>query len=157
MLLRSGIIFEVRGFVLSIRQSDREIKSFQLLLLLSQEQFLGICFFSISSCIILESGLMFGNKREVGILSEIFVNTFFMRQKYLLSLVLVLLWLTLVVCFYMFLSATGRTFETFFFEIYNFIQKSGVWGVAFFVILYCIRPLFFIIATPFDLLSGLIF
>ena len=80
-----------------------------------------------------------------------------MRQKHLLSLVLVLLWLTLVVCFYMFLSATGRTFETFFFEIYNFIQKSGGWWVAFFVILYCIRPLFFIIATPFDVLSGLIF
>lgn len=80
-----------------------------------------------------------------------------MRHKHLLSLVLVLLWLTLVVCFYMFLSATDRTFETFFFEIYNFIQKSGWWGIWIFVILYCIRPLFFIIASPFDLLSGLIF
>ena len=32
-----------------------------------------------------------------------------------------------------------------------------MWGILIFVVLYCIRPLFFIIATPFDLLSGLIF
>lgn len=80
-----------------------------------------------------------------------------MRHKYLLSLVLFLLWLTLVVCFYMFLSATDRTFERFFFEIYNFIQSIGWWGWLIFVLIYCIRPLFFIIASPFDLLSGLIF
>ena len=80
-----------------------------------------------------------------------------MKHKYILPLSLLLLWLTLIICFYLFVNTSIYSFEEMIFWIYNFIQQSWTIWVIFFLIIYIIRPLFFIIASPFDMLSWAIF
>ena len=80
-----------------------------------------------------------------------------MQKKYILPFSILFLWITLFLCFYISIRMSSLSFEEIFFWIIQYIQNNKLLGIAIFIAMYILRPLFFIIAAPFDILSGAIF
>ena len=78
-------------------------------------------------------------------------------KKISLSFFLFFLWATLVVGFFLVLGFLWLTLEEFTFQIYSYIRVHIFLGAFLFVILYVLRPLVFIPATPFNLLAWVLF
>lgn len=80
-----------------------------------------------------------------------------MRYKNILPFILLLLWIILLVCFYIIVQKFDITIEEWFFIAYSFLKSEWFYGMLFFILLYVIRPLLFIIASPFVVLCGFIY
>ncbi len=59
--------------------------------------------------------------------------------------------------FYYYLSHTWQTLESVIFEVYKYIRENMYIWILIFIIIYTIRPLVFIPATPFNLFAGVVF
>lgn len=73
------------------------------------------------------------------------------------SYLALVLWGVLLIYVIYFYMSYDISFEDMIFWAKNFVLENPLQGILFFILLYCIRPLFFIIATPFDLFSGMVF
>lgn len=80
-----------------------------------------------------------------------------MTQNKIFALGLFGLWFTLLVCFYIIISYYNISIEEGFFTLYHLLRSDGFYGPMLFILLYTLRPLFFIIASPFSILCGFVY
>jgi len=78
-------------------------------------------------------------------------------REHLLPLILFAIWFVLIIVFYkVFFSLHLSVEETIFIPV-SYMQEYMFLGVLLYILVYMIRPLFFIIATPFDIFIGFVF
>ena len=80
----------------------------------------------------------------------------FKKQK-ILKLCVIFSWILLLCLGGYFYFTHNISIESMIFWAKNYIIENPVSGVILFIVLYVIRPLFFMIASPFDIFSGMVF
>lgn len=80
-----------------------------------------------------------------------------MKHTNIFSYIAIFLWLLLLIFAAYFYVSHDISLEIAIFGAKAYVLENPFKGILFFLILYCIRPLFFIIATPFDIFSGMVF
>lgn len=73
------------------------------------------------------------------------------------SLILTSIWAIVALSFFIILKNLWLSLEDFTFQVYDYIRTHMFFWVFLFMIIYTLRPLFFIPATPFNLFAGVIF
>lgn len=74
-----------------------------------------------------------------------------------ISLLISLLWLIGVFFGFTYFFSLGISFEEGIFWMQSYIRSNLMMWICIFMLIYIVRPLFFIPATPFDLFSGMVF
>jgi len=78
-------------------------------------------------------------------------------REHLLPLSLFMLWFILLVWFYNIFFRLHISFEELMFLPVTFLKEHIFLGICLYVLVYIVRPLFFIIATPLDIFIGFVF
>lgn len=80
-----------------------------------------------------------------------------MEDKKIFSYIAIFLWLLLLALGVYLYVLYDISLEQLIFWAKNYVLAHPFTGIVLFIFLYSIRPLFFIIATPFDIFSGMVF
>lgn len=78
-------------------------------------------------------------------------------REHIFPLSLFTLWFLLLVLFYKIFFSLHISFEELMFLPVTFLKENYFLGIFLYILIYMIRPLFFIIATPFDIFIGFVF
>lgn len=68
-----------------------------------------------------------------------------------------LMWLLVILCFYIYLRSEWLSLEEFIFQQYNYMREYMLLWAVLFIIIFTIRPLVFIPASPLDLFAWAVF
>lgn len=74
-----------------------------------------------------------------------------------ISILVSLLWLLLISFGLWYFFSNNLSFESIIFSFKSFIENNILLGIAIFMWVYIVRPLFFIPASPFDIFAGMVF
>ena len=77
--------------------------------------------------------------------------------KYKLPIFVSLIWLWVIIAFYMYLQIQWLSLEELIFTQYNYMREYMIIGALLFIIIFTIRPLVFIPASPLDLFAWAVF
>lgn len=80
-----------------------------------------------------------------------------MKHTKIFSYIAIFLWILLLIFSAYFYFTHNISFEQAIFGAKSFVLENKILWFFLFIWLYCIRPLFFIIATPFDIFSWMVF
>ena len=78
-------------------------------------------------------------------------------KKYQLPIIVFSLWMCVIIVFYLYLRAQWLSLEDFIFGQYNYMRDHMLIGALLFIVIFTIRPLVFIPASPLDLFAWAVF